>query len=155
MVLESRPTDNPTALSNLYILAGHENSYWASPRDRTVLRRVGKMPQFGEKTPDFDIRLCVKGKRSLSHWWRDGQFRKRGASSAGLSVALHQQRVHRGPSLHETARKNYEQKVETQISSCCSACFSLLCSVDRATNMLSRGIIVKSAIKIHKNLWLY
>lgn len=105
MVLESRPTDNPTALSNLYILAGHENSYWASPRDRTVLRRVGKMPQFGEKTPDFDIRLCVKGKRPLSHWWRDGQFRKRGASSAGLSVALHQQRVHRGPSLHETARK--------------------------------------------------
>lgn len=29
VVLESRPTDNPTALSNLYILAGHENSYWA------------------------------------------------------------------------------------------------------------------------------
>lgn len=28
MVLESRPTDNPTAHSNLYILAGHENSYW-------------------------------------------------------------------------------------------------------------------------------
>uniref|UniRef100_A0A8C2CSI0 Mitogen-activated protein kinase kinase kinase kinase n=1 Tax=Cyprinus carpio TaxID=7962 RepID=A0A8C2CSI0_CYPCA len=27
VVLESRPTDNPTALSNLYILAGHENSY--------------------------------------------------------------------------------------------------------------------------------
>lgn len=29
VVLESRPTDNPTADSNLYILAGHENSYWA------------------------------------------------------------------------------------------------------------------------------
>ncbi|XP_077587077.1 mitogen-activated protein kinase kinase kinase kinase 5 isoform X3 [Stigmatopora nigra] len=27
VVLESRPTENPTALSNLYILAGHENSY--------------------------------------------------------------------------------------------------------------------------------
>ncbi|XP_077342616.1 mitogen-activated protein kinase kinase kinase kinase 3 isoform X1 [Lithobates pipiens] len=27
VVLESRPTDNPTANSNLYILAGHENSY--------------------------------------------------------------------------------------------------------------------------------
>ncbi|XP_065097167.1 mitogen-activated protein kinase kinase kinase kinase 3 isoform X6 [Paramisgurnus dabryanus] len=27
VVLESRPTDNPTADSNLYILAGHENSY--------------------------------------------------------------------------------------------------------------------------------
>ncbi|GLD69596.1 mitogen-activated protein kinase kinase kinase kinase 3-like isoform X1, partial [Lates japonicus] len=27
VVLESRPTDNPTAHSNLYILAGHENSY--------------------------------------------------------------------------------------------------------------------------------
>uniref|UniRef100_A0A671KXZ2 Mitogen-activated protein kinase kinase kinase kinase 5 n=1 Tax=Sinocyclocheilus anshuiensis TaxID=1608454 RepID=A0A671KXZ2_9TELE len=27
VVLESRPTNNPTALSNLYILAGHENSY--------------------------------------------------------------------------------------------------------------------------------
>ncbi|XP_049337276.1 mitogen-activated protein kinase kinase kinase kinase 5 isoform X6 [Astyanax mexicanus] len=27
VVLESRPTDNPTAQSNLYILAGHENSY--------------------------------------------------------------------------------------------------------------------------------
>uniref|UniRef100_A0A6Q2XDU0 Mitogen-activated protein kinase kinase kinase kinase n=1 Tax=Esox lucius TaxID=8010 RepID=A0A6Q2XDU0_ESOLU len=27
VVLESRPTDNPTAASNLYILAGHENSY--------------------------------------------------------------------------------------------------------------------------------
>ncbi|XP_077945866.1 mitogen-activated protein kinase kinase kinase kinase 5 isoform X5 [Gasterosteus aculeatus] len=27
VVLQSRPTDNPTALSNLYILAGHENSY--------------------------------------------------------------------------------------------------------------------------------
>ncbi|KAF7664225.1 hypothetical protein LDENG_00184950 [Lucifuga dentata] len=27
VVLESRPTDNPMALSNLYILAGHENSY--------------------------------------------------------------------------------------------------------------------------------
>ncbi|XP_066551155.1 mitogen-activated protein kinase kinase kinase kinase 5 isoform X1 [Amia ocellicauda] len=27
VVLESRPTDHPTALSNLYILAGHENSY--------------------------------------------------------------------------------------------------------------------------------
>uniref|UniRef100_A0A9J7YX00 Mitogen-activated protein kinase kinase kinase kinase n=2 Tax=Cyprinus carpio TaxID=7962 RepID=A0A9J7YX00_CYPCA len=27
VVLESRPTDNPTVLSNLYILAGHENSY--------------------------------------------------------------------------------------------------------------------------------
>ncbi|XP_062851704.1 mitogen-activated protein kinase kinase kinase kinase 5 isoform X2 [Trichomycterus rosablanca] len=27
VVLESRPTDNPTAFSNLYILAGHENSY--------------------------------------------------------------------------------------------------------------------------------
>ncbi|XP_028826478.1 mitogen-activated protein kinase kinase kinase kinase 5 isoform X3 [Denticeps clupeoides] len=27
VVLESRPTDNPTAYSNLYILAGHENSY--------------------------------------------------------------------------------------------------------------------------------
>uniref|UniRef100_A0A8C6NWE8 Mitogen-activated protein kinase kinase kinase kinase n=1 Tax=Nothobranchius furzeri TaxID=105023 RepID=A0A8C6NWE8_NOTFU len=27
VVLESRPTDDPTALSNLYILAGHENSY--------------------------------------------------------------------------------------------------------------------------------
>uniref|UniRef100_A0A3P8VI24 Mitogen-activated protein kinase kinase kinase kinase n=1 Tax=Cynoglossus semilaevis TaxID=244447 RepID=A0A3P8VI24_CYNSE len=27
VVLESRPTDNPTALSNLCILAGHENSY--------------------------------------------------------------------------------------------------------------------------------
>ncbi|XP_075564260.1 mitogen-activated protein kinase kinase kinase kinase 3 isoform X5 [Pelecanus crispus] len=27
VVLESRPTDNPTAKSNLYILAGHENSY--------------------------------------------------------------------------------------------------------------------------------
>ncbi|XP_038141043.1 mitogen-activated protein kinase kinase kinase kinase 5 isoform X5 [Cyprinodon tularosa] len=27
VVLESRPTDNSTALSNLYILAGHENSY--------------------------------------------------------------------------------------------------------------------------------
>lgn len=30
VVLESRPTDNPTANSNLYILAGHENSYWES-----------------------------------------------------------------------------------------------------------------------------
>lgn len=28
VVLESRPTDHPTAQSNLYILAGHENSYW-------------------------------------------------------------------------------------------------------------------------------
>lgn len=27
VVLESRPTENPTAHSNLYILAGHENSY--------------------------------------------------------------------------------------------------------------------------------
>lgn len=27
VVLESRPTDHPTAHSNLYILAGHENSY--------------------------------------------------------------------------------------------------------------------------------
>ncbi|XP_076142039.1 mitogen-activated protein kinase kinase kinase kinase 3 isoform X1 [Alosa pseudoharengus] len=27
VILESRPTDNPTAHSNLYILAGHENSY--------------------------------------------------------------------------------------------------------------------------------
>ncbi|KAM6917911.1 mitogen-activated protein kinase kinase kinase kinase 5 [Lycodopsis pacificus] len=27
VVLQSRPTDNPTAYSNLYILAGHENSY--------------------------------------------------------------------------------------------------------------------------------
>ncbi|XP_030574087.1 mitogen-activated protein kinase kinase kinase kinase 5 isoform X2 [Archocentrus centrarchus] len=27
VVLESRPTENPTAFSNLYILAGHENSY--------------------------------------------------------------------------------------------------------------------------------
>lgn len=27
VVLESRPTENPTANSNLYILAGHENSY--------------------------------------------------------------------------------------------------------------------------------
>ncbi|XP_061119275.1 mitogen-activated protein kinase kinase kinase kinase 5 isoform X2 [Conger conger] len=27
VVLQSRPTDNPTAPSNLYILAGHENSY--------------------------------------------------------------------------------------------------------------------------------
>ncbi|XP_066535082.1 mitogen-activated protein kinase kinase kinase kinase 5 [Hoplias malabaricus] len=27
VVLESRPTDHPTAFSNLYILAGHENSY--------------------------------------------------------------------------------------------------------------------------------
>lgn len=28
VVLESKPTDDPTAQSNLYILAGHENSYW-------------------------------------------------------------------------------------------------------------------------------
>ncbi len=28
VVLESRATDNPTEHSNLYILAGHENSYW-------------------------------------------------------------------------------------------------------------------------------
>lgn len=27
VVLQSRPTDNPMAYSNLYILAGHENSY--------------------------------------------------------------------------------------------------------------------------------
>lgn len=32
VVLESRPTDNPTANSNLYILAGHENSYWEATR---------------------------------------------------------------------------------------------------------------------------
>lgn len=43
VVLESRPTDNPTANSNLYILAGHENSYWeermagSSPDQRTLL----------------------------------------------------------------------------------------------------------------------
>lgn len=42
VVLESRPTDNPTANSNLYILAGHENSYWdqctagSSPRQENT-----------------------------------------------------------------------------------------------------------------------
>ena len=28
IVLESRPTDQPEAASNLYVLAGHENTYW-------------------------------------------------------------------------------------------------------------------------------
>lgn len=36
VVLESRPTENPTAHSNLYILAGHENSYWATLTHRTT-----------------------------------------------------------------------------------------------------------------------
>lgn len=35
VVLESRATDNPTEHSNLYILAGHENSYWEQKGDRT------------------------------------------------------------------------------------------------------------------------
>lgn len=61
VVLESRPTDNPTALSNLYILAGHENSYWASLPDRAVHRNMDKMPQFWEKTPDFHRSLRVEG----------------------------------------------------------------------------------------------
>jgi len=63
VVLESRPTDNPMALSNLYILAGHENSYWSSARDRTLLRKASERPQLREKTPDLDLQLrCfVKG----------------------------------------------------------------------------------------------
>lgn len=36
VVLESRPTENPTAHSNLYILAGHENSYWATLTHQTT-----------------------------------------------------------------------------------------------------------------------
>lgn len=28
IILQSTPTDDPSALSNLYILTGHENSYW-------------------------------------------------------------------------------------------------------------------------------
>lgn len=47
VVLESRPTDNPTALSNLYILAGHENSYWAS--------LFSTCCSLWEKTPDFEF----------------------------------------------------------------------------------------------------
>lgn len=33
IILQSTPTDNPSAQSNLYILAGHESSYWRCARN--------------------------------------------------------------------------------------------------------------------------
>ena len=50
VVLESRPTDNPTALSNLYILAGHENSYWFSATETgQVLEKWIRCLSYGRK----------------------------------------------------------------------------------------------------------
>lgn len=66
VVLESRPTDNPTALSNLYILAGHENSYWASTHIGQFLGEEVLVPRLWEGTPDFDLKLCVTGRRLVS-----------------------------------------------------------------------------------------
>lgn len=58
VVLESRPTDNPTALSNLYILAGHENSYWASRTDR----KIPNVSPFGDpkvqESVSFQVFFC-------------------------------------------------------------------------------------------------
>lgn len=51
VVLESRPTDNPTAHSNLYILAGHENSYWDSPRSLNASWREQLVPPHTLRPP--------------------------------------------------------------------------------------------------------
>lgn len=138
VVLESRPTDNPTALSNLYILAGHENSYWASPRGRMVLRKEDEMP---------NSRLSPQKTSGFCYWSQDRQVSLFSLTPAPRSLWL---------CSSQNKRKPLWAAGEEISNECCYfAFFSLFRTVDWVTNKLSRGIIDKSAIKTHKNLWLY
>lgn len=113
VVLESRPTDNPTAQSNLYILAGHENSYWTG----TVLKKVlslGRGPQMKLQCLVREALLGVfvaTGCTDLKSFWIH-------------ETPLHQQ--------HVTCSSDHGETIQTQTLLC--SIFSLLCTVDRVTN---------------------
>ena len=67
IVLQSTPTDDPLALSNLYILTGHESSYWKQEDGK---RGVGERQEDGGKEKSVDEQRM---EAAYSAWptWQD------------------------------------------------------------------------------------
>lgn len=138
VVLESRPTDNPTALSNLYILAGHENSYWASPRGRMVLRKEDEMP---------NSRLSPQKTSGFCYWSQDRQVSLFSLTTAPRSLWL---------CSSQNKRKPLWAAGEEISNECCYFAFSHFSVLwtELQTSYLE-VLLTKVPLKLTKNLWLY
>lgn len=62
IILQSTPTDEPSALSNLYILTGHESSYWGETKGQRLPSWNGKCSVWS----DFSFTEAVEAQTSHS-----------------------------------------------------------------------------------------